>query len=321
MQRQEGSIRSLEGRDLRNRIALVTGAFGFIGRNVARVLASRGWKVIGLGHGVWSRQEWQAWGIEEWHTCDVTIDSLLTYANDPDILVHCAGSGSVGFSMTHPLQDYQRTVQTTLNVLEFMRLHSPKIRFVYPSSVAVYGNAESLPITEITPLNPVSPYGFHKKIAEDLCISYARNFGAAIAIVRLFSVYGRHLRKQLLWDACTKISRGDYTFFGSGLEKRDWLHINDAAELLLHSYDYASQKPAICNGASGVGVTVRDLLGEVFSCFGLDDEPRFSASLREGDPPKYVGNNEKARSWGWQPKTDWKEGVRDYVQWFMEGAK
>lgn len=301
-------------------IALVTGAFGFIGRNVAHSLSSHGWKVIGMGHGTWSRQEWQTWGIEEWHTCDITTESLLTYANDPDLIIHCAGSGSVGFSMTHPLQDYQRTAQTMLSVLEFVRLYSPKARLVYPSSVAVYGVVKSLPISESVPLNPVSPYGFHKMIAENLCSSYARNFNIAATIVRLFSVYGRHLRKQLLWDACTKISHGDYTFFGNGRERRDWLHIGDAVELLLLAGNHTSYEPTVINGASGVGVTVREILEEIFSGFELNNGPEFSAEARPGDPPEYIADITQLNAWGWIPKIHWKSGVRDYVRWFREGA-
>jgi UDP-glucose 4-epimerase len=302
-------------------ISLVTGAFGFIGRNIARALSDQGYKVIGLGHGNWSRPEWEAWGIEKWHTCDITEESLLTYANDPDLIVHCAGSGSVGFSMTHPLQDFQRTVETTLSVLEFMRLHSTSCRLVYPSSVAVYGAIKSLPISETASLSPISPYGFHKKIAEDLCCSYARNFGLPIVIVRMFSIYGRPLRKQLLWDACRKVSHREITFSGSGLEKRDWLHIHDAADLLLQASKHASPEPAIINGASGIGVTVREILEKIFSCFDLIKDPIFSSEIRPGDPPEYVGDIERARAWGWKPKIRLDEGIEDYVRWFRDGAK
>jgi UDP-glucose 4-epimerase len=248
------------------------------------------------------------------------MDSLLTYSNEPDCIIHCAGSGSVGFSVNHPLQDYQRTVETTAYLLEFIRLHSPESRMVYPSSVAVYGIAQSLPISESAPLNPVSPYGTHKKIGEDLCVSYARNFGISVSIVRLFSVYGRNLRKQLLWDACMKISRGDYTFHGSGMEKRDWIHITDAVELLIMACEHASPDTPIVNGATGFGTTVGEVLAEVFSCFGLEDTPRFTGGLRPGDPPAYVADVSRARSWGWCPTVDWKVGIRDYVAWFRDGA-
>ena len=165
---------------------------------------------------------------------------MITYAGEPDVIVHCAGSGSVGFSMTHPYQDFQRTVATTLAVLEYARLYAPRARVAYPSSAGVYGEVQKLPIAETDPLSPASPYGVHKRFAEELCASYAQHFGIAVAVVRLFSVYGAGLRKQLLWDASQKIMRGENRFFGTGEEIRDWLHVEDAASLLIAAAGHAS---------------------------------------------------------------------------------
>ena len=111
--------------------ALVTGAHGFLGRYVARQLARDNWRVIGLGHGSWARDEWKVWGIAEWHCADIALETLLIYAGEPDVIVHCAGSGSVGFSMTHPYQDFQRTVATALAVLEYARLYVPRVRTAF----------------------------------------------------------------------------------------------------------------------------------------------------------------------------------------------
>lgn len=299
---------------------LVTGAYGFIGRNVAKHFANAGWVVVGIGHGSWAREEWRQWGISEWHTADITADALLTYAGSPEVIVHCAGSGSVGFSMTHPHQDFQRTVGTAVAVLEFARLHAPQARVVYPSSAGVYGVAERLPIAESDPLAPVSPYGVHKTIAEEICCSYAHHFGVSVAIVRLFSVYGFGLRKQLLWDACMKIRNGGNTFFGSGMETRDWLHINDAASLLSAAGERASTECPIVNGGAGQGVLVREVLSELFVRFGRSDTPQFSGASRSGDPLHYIADISRLRSWGWQPKTPWREGVREYAEWFKQGA-
>ena len=105
-------------------------------------------------------------------------------------------------------------------VLEFSRLHAPDARIVLPSSAAVYGAVERTPIEEIDVLRPVTPYGAHKKIAEDLCASFGRYCGVKSAVVRLFSVYGPELRKQLLWDASWRVSRNENGFFGTGRELR-----------------------------------------------------------------------------------------------------
>jgi len=299
----------------------ITGAFGFIGRHVAKLYASRGWHVTGIGHGSWDRGEWQQWGVTDWHLADITLDAMLTYAGQPDIIIHCAGSGSVVFSMDHPFQDFQRTVSTTYAVLEFIRMQSPGTRLVYPSSAGVYGIAESLPIEESAVLHPISPYGVHKKMAEDLCRSYAKHFKLAAAIVRLFSIYGDTLRKQLLWDACTKLRSHENSFFGRGLERRDWLHIDDTATLLYLAGQNAAPDCPTVNGGSGQGTSTREILAELFSRYGSTDSPQFSGSPRPGDPVDYIADISKARQWNWQPSTSWQEGVREYVEWYKGGVQ
>ena len=294
---------------------LVTGAFGFIGRHVARRLASEGWTVIGIGHGSWSRDQWSDWGIAEWHMIDVTLENLVTYGGCPTTIIHCAGSGSVAYSMTHPHQDFNRSVATTIAVLEFVRLHAPDANVVYPSSAAVYGRALRIPITESDPVQPVSPYGLHKVMGEMLCRAYAENFAVRSAVVRLFSVYGAGLRKQLLWDACTRISRDDVRFSGTGEEKRDWLHVDDAASLLALSAKYASLNCPVVNGGTGNGATVREIVGEILAAMGKSRPPEFTGTQREGDPPAYVADITKVTAWDWAPATPWQQGVRDYVQW------
>jgi UDP-glucose 4-epimerase len=260
------------------------------------------------------------WGIAEWHSADVVTETLMTYAGEPDVIVHCAGSGSVGFSMTHPYQDFQRTVATTLAILEYARLYAPQACIAYPSSAGVYGVVQKLPIVETDRLTPNSPYGVHKRLAEELCASYAKHFGIRAAVVRLFSIYGAGLRKQLLWDASRKIVAGENGFFGTGDEIRDWLHVEDAAGLLIAAIDHATAKCPIVNGGSGVGVTVRDMLMELFACFGRTERPAFSGTSRGGDPAGYIADISLVQEWGWRPKVGRQEGVREYAAWFKDSG-
>ena len=300
--------------------AVVTGAYGFLGRHVAKVFSENGFSVTGLGHGTWIRSEWQQWGLSEWHPCNITMESLNTYVQQPDVVIHCAGSGSVGYSLTHPLQDYERTVSTTITMLEFLRLHSSKTLFVYPSSAAVYGIAEKLPIAESAPLNPISPYGVHKKIAEEICQSYAHHFSIPVAIARFFSLYGPPLRKQLLWDVCKKIENDELYFYGTGKEIRDWLYVTDAAKLLLTLSYNASMSAPIINGGTGIGTPVSEIINRIINTMDRPGIPHFSQQPKSGDPQGYIADIQKSSSYNWIPEISLETGIDEYVHWFQSGA-
>lgn len=299
--------------------ALVTGAAGFLGRHVARAAAARGYEVTGIGHGL-PNPSLSDWGVSHWHEADVTLENLRALPETPDVIFHCAGGASVAYSVTHPMEDFRRTVDGTLSVLEYARTAgtaaATAIKVVLPSSAGVYGLAPTLPSKVGDLLNPVSPYGLHKKMAEELCVSYGRQFGLPAAIVRLFSVYGPELRKQLLWDACTRLTKGENTFSGTGGETRDWLHVEDAASLLLAAVDHAGPDVPIVNGAAGVAVEVRDVVQLLAESLPGAQPPRFSGERRIGDPEHYHADIAGALAWGWKPRQNWRDGISGYATWF-----
>ena len=297
---------------------LVTGAHGFIGRHVAREFAREGHAVIGLGHGSWKPDEWRSWGISRWYEDDVSPDALRRIGDQPEVVVHCAGSGSVGFSLTDPLADFHRTVTTTVSVMDYVRGSCPAAHIVYPSSAGVYGRVTRLPIPEDAPAAPISPYGVHKWLAEQVVVSYATLFKISAAIVRLFSVYGCGLRKQLLWDGCRKLTAGDCVFMGTGNESRDWVHVDDAAKLLSVASSRASTQCPVVNGGTGEAVSVRELLAHLADGLHVDaSRLSFSENLRAGDPPAYLADMTLARQWGWSPSLHWRERVAEYASWWQ----
>lgn len=299
---------------------LVTGAYGFVGRHVARAAASTGMKVTAIGHGSWGYDEYRQWGISEWHASDINFESLVAHAGPADAIFHCAGGGSVAFSLTNPSQDFGSTVATTLAVLEFARLHRPGSKVIIPSSAGVYGVTGDGPIKVDQPCVPVSPYGLHKRMAEELAGSFASHYGLNVAITRLFSVYGIGLRKQLWWDACRKLSAGDLEFSGTGLETRDWLHVQDAAELMLAASIYASPECPVVNGGTGKAVAIRSVVETLATYLGISGSVLFRGSPRPGDPHHYQADIESALAWGWSPRRFWEEEAVAYTNWYKRGA-
>jgi UDP-glucose 4-epimerase len=300
------------------RVALVTGAAGFIGRSVARALADQGFVVHGLGHGAPSDTVLRSSGITHWSTGAVGRESLERWGNRPDVVIHCAGPGTVAAVSRDPLEDFSRTVRGTAELLDYLNRQAGDSKVVFCSSAAVYGQADPSPIRVDRVPKPISAYGFHKLLMEQLMAEWSTCFGLRVAVVRLFSVYGEGLRKQLLWDASRKFRMSKATFGGTGAETRDWVHVNDAVRLLLLAAEQASTECPVVNGGTGVGPTVAEVLQHLANCLHLGPTtvPRFSGELRSSDPLHLCADIGIARSWGWRPEIDWRTGIERYASWY-----
>jgi UDP-glucose 4-epimerase len=298
---------------------LVTGARGFLGRHLAHTLHEAGHEVWGLGHGNWPEGERVAWGVRQWLNGDVersNIESLIGPAGSVDLIFHLAGGSAVAPSLTAPAEDFRRSVVATLEVLEWARAQQRPPRLVLASSAAVYGDTFDRPIAPSDACCPTSPYGNHKWMAEQLLRSYAHSFGVPGAVVRLFSVYGPELRKQLLWDIATRVSSQPerLKLGGTGTELRDWVHVVDAVRALRLGSEASCTACPILHGATGLGVSVIDVATRLCERLGHGGIPiEFSGVARPGDPRTLIASaSELATS----PTIAWTDGIESYANWF-----
>lgn len=273
----------------------ITGAKGFIGRHAARACADRGHRVYAIGHGSWLDADSQMWGVSTWINSSLTtagLDALASHGRLPDVIIHLAGGSSVAGSIAAPREDFERTVVASAELLEWVRTRSPHSRIVTASSAAVYGDAWDDPIPVDAALRPCSPYGAHKSAMETLLAGHARSFGLRIAIVRLFSVYGPGLEKQLLWDLCTQMARAAPTIVlgGTGDESRDFVYVTDAAQMLVNAADVASADCPILNGGHGSGISVSRLARLAISMWPANHELVFDGRVRRGDPRHMIAD-------------------------------
>lgn len=295
---------------------LITGGFGFLGRAAAYKFKQLGYRVVGIGRGRWVPEEALAHGFDSWIDASVSMSSLMNLHERFHLVVHCAGNGSVGYSLVNPLQDFNKTVQGTVELLEYLRVTESQALLVYPSTAGVYGAKEDAPIKETDTLNPISPYGYHKRIAEELLESYSKSYGIRVAVIRFFSIYGPGLTKQLLWDASEKLlsAQDEVFFWGTGDETRDWINIDDATELIVKAA-HLKDTFTIINGASGIRVTVRDTLNMLKAALALNTKISFNNIVKKGDPHFYHADISKMSRIGWTPQVFLQEGIERYVAW------
>jgi UDP-glucose 4-epimerase len=304
-------------------LIVVTGARGAIGRHVVAAAKARGWRVAGLGHGLWAGEA-DLSAIDDWLNGDVTFDNLDTLAAGnglPDVIVHLAGGSHVGASIERPAEDFRRTVVSAQNLVEWLRTRSPATRLVVASSAAIYGNAGDAPIAEDAPYAPASPYGTHKAMVEMLALAYGRQYGLNAAVVRLFSVYGPGLRKQLVYELLQRLMRGerDITLGGSGQEARDFIFIADAACMLLDAAATAGSNVPLFNGATGNAVTTARLANAIAAGFE-GAAIRFSGVGRKGDPASLVGDIARSTAAGLSAPTALDAGLAVTRVWIERQA-
>jgi len=284
---------------------------------VARGLKKRGFRVIGMSHG--RDETLHDESVDNWVWSPVSLEALMQISDPISQVFHCAGSGSVGRSLVEPGEDFKSNVNTLQAVVEYIRKVGD-VSLVFPSSASVYGNTALSSISEETPLKPVSPYGYNKLIGEVLIRQYCQHFNVKAVAIRLFSVYGAGLKKQLLWDACNKLSQGATDFHGTGLESRDWIHVDDAAELMIAAADHASTNFPVVNGGTGQAVSVAEVLGILASGIAPRARVSFNGIVRAGDPLHLRADPRNALALGWSPTISLPYGLARYAAWFKSQA-
>ncbi|RWP83417.1 SDR family oxidoreductase [Mesorhizobium sp.] len=296
----------------------VTGAGGFIGLHLARFLARKGCHVIGFG-----RKDAPGFALA---TGGVffpggvvveTMDAALAAHGRPSAVYHLAGGATVGQSIVDPLKDFEQSVVSAARILDFLRRHAPDAPVVLASSAAVYGGGHAGSIRVDAALDPYSPYGYHKRMVEELGRSYCAAYGQPVSVARLFSVYGEGLRKQLLWDLCGRLAAGetDIVLGGTGTEMRDWHHVSDVVRLIHRILPAGEPRFAIYNGGAGAAASVSTISSMILKAWGGDRRLSFSGESRRGDPVNLISDPSGVPE-GLQLQVPLSKGIAGYVDWY-----
>jgi UDP-glucose 4-epimerase len=288
---------------------LITGSNGFVGGSVGRWAAHAGHEVLGVAR---ASQPALAWPGAYMQADALTSDLVeVVSAFAPDVVLHGAGTASVGASLKTPLDDLRASVLTWANTLDSVRRSGLRPVLLFPSSAAVYGNTTELPLREEFSPQPISPYGFHKAMCEQLAREYAECFDLRVVVCRLFSLFGPRQRRLLVWELYRQCVSATETIWleGTGAETRDYLHIDDVAAALIALASAQMQTGAVpsclfVNVASGTETSVLELARFVRDQVAPDKEIRCRGLVRRGDPPAWRASIEALRACAplWQPQ-------------------
>jgi dTDP-glucose 4,6-dehydratase/UDP-glucose 4-epimerase len=294
---------------------LVIGSKGFIGSHCVDYFSQ--------GHEVWGCDV-----VLDYNTPNyISIDSVdsdflgIFEQRQYDVCINCSGAANVLFSLDKPFNDFKLNTLNVFKLLEAIRKHAPQCKFITMSSAAVYGNPESLPIKESQTIKPVSPYGYHKVMAEMICEEYSRFWNIQTCCLRIFSAYGPGLKKQLFWDLYHKIVSDDNpTLWGTGRESRDFIYISDIVRIIELAISHSTFNGEIVNVANGKQIEISKIAETVRKVTGTAKTIRFNGAERKGDPINWEADISIIKNWGYESNVELESGINDYITWVREFA-
>ncbi len=328
---------------------LVTGGCGYIGSHTVVDLIENGYEVISIDDNSRSTT-YLLDGIERLtgkklknYKVDLKNldETLAVFQENEDItgIIHFAAYKSVGESVEEPLMYFENNLYSLINLLKCVKeFNIPS--FVFSSSCTVYGNPDSIPVTEQSPIKKAeSPYGATKQMGEQILADFARVSGTKAILLRYFNPVGAHPSIQIgelplgkpqnLVPAITQTAIGklpqmqvlgdDYpTRDGSCI--RDYIHVSDIAHAHTLALEYLEKgrnktNCDVFNLGTGNGVTVLEAIHAFEEVSGVKLNYKIGPR-RSGDVVAIYANNQLAvDELGWKLQYDLKDMMRTAWAW------
>ena len=319
---------------------IVTGGCGYIGSHVARAFKQNGDTVYTIDR---VQRDHTLRDIDGWVINDFASDEALSFIrmNEPDVIVHCAGTSLVGPSMQDPGEYYHNNIAKTIQLLNVVK-DSPAA-FMFSSSASVYGETNTLPLTEDSRVGPISPYGNTKAMTEMILRDYWGAYALQSMCFRYFNAAGaepvnfdlgqepgathivaRLLEAQLTGTAFVlngvDFGTDDHTAI------RDYIHVWDIARAHVLGAnwmldDYPQMGAHVYNLSTGRGTSNLEIINHVTARYGRMEQIAYGPR-RLGDPAKLYADAGKARrQLHWEPLFSDLETIIDSAyKWYTRNG-
>jgi len=316
---------------LQNKRVLLTGADGFIGSHLAERLLNEGCMVRAFVY----YNSFNSWGWLdtlpketrdrfEIFSGDIRdTNGVRTAMKDIDVVFHLAALIAIPFSYHSPESYIDTNVKGTLNVIQAAKdLNVEKI--LVTSTSEVYGTAQFVPITELHPKQPQSPYSASKIGADCIADSFYRSFDLPLTIVRPFNTYGpRQSARAVIPTIITQLLSGaEEIKLGDITPTRDLLFVKDTANGFVEIAKSDSLIGHEVNIATQSEITVGELAQEMINQINpnakiVSDEQRLRPAKSEVF--RLFGSNEKIKQHtNWKPEYTLETGIAETIEWFKK---
>lgn len=336
--------------DLKGKTVFITGAAGFIGSNLAKVLLERfeDIKIVGLDN----MNDYYDVRIKQARVEQLLEDKNFTFIKGdladketvisifekykPQVVVNLGAQAGVRYSIINPDAYIASNLVGFYNILEGCR-HFPVEHLVYASSSSVYGANKKIPYsTEDKVDNPVSLYAATKKSNELMAHAYSKLYDIPATGLRFFTVYGPAGRPDMAYFGFTnKLLAGEkIQIFNFGHCKRDFTYIDDIVTGVI---DVMQKSPDVCetgarykiynignNNPENLLDFVDILQQELIRAGVLPEDYDFESHkelvpMQPGDVEvTYADVTELEKDFGFKPSTPLRDGLRKFAQWYKE---
>lgn len=235
-----------------------------------------------------------------------------------DYVFHEAAITGVSGSVIDPVECNRINVDGTLNVLEAAK-GSGVNKVVFASASSVYGDTDVLPLVEGIPVHPLSPYAITKAVGEMYCQLFRETYGLSTIALRYFDVYGP--RQGLQYAAVipkfisAMLRRERPVIHGDGEQSRDFTFVRHVVDANVLACEHGLS--GVYNVGCGRRITLNRLVDMINEVMGTDIKPIYKDAL-PGDIKHSMAGIYRAKMFHFEPKGDFKEGLRETIGWFRE---
>lgn len=303
---------------------LVTGGAGFIGSHLVTGLLDNGYPVAvvdDLSSGQLRNLDHRA---TFYHAPinDQRVKQIIQ-REGPEIIFHLAAQSSVRQSTLDPVADADSNVLGTIRLLDAAASEGVEKIIFSSTGGAIYGNPDTIPCDEDTPVNPLTPYALSKYVSELYLELFYRTYGLQYTILRYANVYGPgqdpNGEAGVIAIFAGLMLRGrSPNIYGDGEQERDFVYVSDIVEANLAAM-YRGDG-CIYNISAGEPVTINRIYSLLQECTEFHQEPVYRPR-RAGEVLKIALDHSRAtRELGWEPKIPLEEGLRHSVEYVRQAS-
>ena len=311
------------------RVALITGADGFIGSRLVELLARRGYKIRALSQ----YNSFNNWGWLEDIECKGNVEILAGDIRDPhyckditkdvDIIFHLAALIAIPYSYVAPDSYVDTNIKGTLNICQAAK-ENGNIRVIHTSTSEVYGTAQYVPIDESHPMQPQSPYSATKIAADAMAMSFYNAFDLPVTIARPFNTYGpRQSARAIIPTIIIQIANGGTEIkLGDITPTRDFNYVDDTCRGFISLAECGESIGQTVNIGSNIEISIGNILNIIKEL--MESDVKFIIDKQRIRPEKsevfrlWCDNSKIEKLTGFKPEVDIREGLQKTIDWITQ---